>query len=686
MEFTPRMRKNAQTAYEAALASMVLLKNVSQTLPLAGTVAVFGMGQVETALHCAEFTPYHTVNVLDGLCACDAVRVDSLLAHKYRTAKLEKKALPWESLSMEELAGENDAALVVITRTEDEYDTKVSADELALIKAVSKAFEKVVLVINAPGYMEVASAAKLCGAVVFMGIPGQEGGAALADLLTGRRNFRGQLSQSWPVRRADFTKANTKKDIYCGYRWFDSAGVDLQYDFGYGLHYGASELTAVSVAVDDKDVVVNAEVTNTSESWAVSRAVQVYVSRPASRLPQPKQVFMAFARTGELAPGESQTLTVRFAVSSMACFSEDASAFVLEAGTYLVRVGFSARSTVVAGAMSLAREQVTAPVMPLDMARTDIRKAGPAFTYPGEAEEETLARNRAIRLAAWNVGKTALRRSRTPQACRPGEFTPTVTDVKLGAASVYELVAALSDKDLRKLVLEFGFCPTAVPGALGASADLREPYGIRPLTVAAGAEGLLLQRDIRDEETDKVIAHQYTTAFPAASLLACAWDTDVVTAVGRAVREEMKEYGVDLWLMPGADVLQGPGQRHAARCWSEEPLLCGLFAAAMAKAVPGAVLRAVSLDRNTEVSRRAYEEVYSRGFCIAAPYAKALLIPSERVNEAHCGEDTAQTRALFDSWRFGGMILADDERYSREPDRLMLEQSALRILRFMTGK
>lgn len=686
MEFTPRMRKSAQTALDAAAASMVLLKNVSQTLPLAGTVALFGMGQVDTALHCAEFSPYHTVNVLDGLCACDAVRVDGLLAHKYRTAKLEKKSLSWESLSMEELAEENEAAVVVITRTEDEYDTKVTADELTLIKAVSKVFEKVVLVINAPGYMEIASAAKLCGAVVFMGIPGQEGGAALADLLTGKRNFRGQLSQSWPVRRADFTKANSKKDIFCGYRWFDSAGVDLLHDFGHGLFYGAAELTAVSVAVDDKDVVVTAEVTNTSETWSVSRAVQVYVSRPAVRLPQPKQVFMAFARTKELLPGESQTLTIRFAVSDMACFSEDASAFVLEAGTYLVRVGFSARSAVIAGAMSLAREQVTAPAMPLSMSRTENRKAGPACTYPGEAEEEAAAGNRAIRLAAWNVGKTALRRSRAAQPCRPGAFTPTLTDVKLGAASVWELTAALSDRELSKLVLEFGFCPTKVPGALGASADLSEPYGIRPLTVAAGADGLLLTRDIRDEQTDKVIAHQYTTAFPAASLLACAWDVDTVTAVGRAVREEMKEYGVDLWLMPGADVLRGPGQRHASRCWSEEPVLCGIFAAAMARAVPGAVLRAVSLDRKTDITRRAYEEVYSRGFRLAAPYASALLLPSERVNEGHCGEDTAQTRALFDSWRFGGMVFADDERYSADADRLMLEQSAVRILRFMAGK
>lgn len=694
MEYTPRMRQNVQTALQAAEKSMVLLKNVSATLPLcpAGTeplpIAVFGDGQLDTALYCAEFQTYHTVSVLDGLCASKLVRPDGLLAHKYRSHRISKSGQPflWNSLSMEELAENNAAAVIVLTRTEDDYDPKLTADELALTETVSKAFQRVVLVVNAPGYVEIAPAAALCGAVVFMGIAGQEGGSALARLLTGQAQFSGQLAQSWPVHSRDFTVANGKKDIFCGYRWFDASAAELLYDFGHGLFYGAAELTAVSVAVDDKDVVVTASVANTGETWPVSRAVQVYATRPAGRLPQPKQVLQGFARTKLLNPGEEQTVTVRFPVSELSSFSEDASAFLLEAGLYLIRVGFSVRSTVIAGALRLQREQVTEPAMPLDMDRTENRVTGPVWTYPGETEEEKAAIAGAIRLAAWNVGRRSIRRSRPAQLCRPGQFPVTLTDVKLGAASVYELTAGLSDRELRQLVLEFGFCPSGVPGALGGSADLTEPYGIRPLTVAAGAEGLLLTRDLKDPETDQIIAHQYTTAFPAASLLACSWDPAVITAVGKAIGTEMKEYGVDLWLMPGADVLRGPAQRHGARCWSEEPLLCGIYARAMAQAVPGAVLRAVSMDRETKVTRRAYEEVYALGFAIAAPAARAVLLPAERLNGADCGEDTLQSRDLTDRWRFRGMFLADDERYTAEPDRLKLEQSAVKILRFMSGK
>ena len=208
MEFTPRMTENMLVAHGAAVSSMVLLKNVKSTLPLrpAGTeklpVAVFGMGQLRTACCCEEFQTYRTVNILDGLCASELVVPDGLLAHKYRNWRLSNpgKDYPWNSLSMEELAENNAAAIVVLTRPEEAYDPIINNDERAMLQAVSHAFERVVLVINAPGYMEVAPVADLCGAIVYMGVAGQESGAALAELLTGEALFQGHLTQSWPRR------------------------------------------------------------------------------------------------------------------------------------------------------------------------------------------------------------------------------------------------------------------------------------------------------------------------------------------------------------------------------------------------------------------------------------------------------------------------------------------------------
>lgn len=693
MEITPRMTRNMLTARSAAAGSMVLLKNIQDTLPLRPQgseplpVAVFGMGQVRTVFACPEFVPYHSVNVLDGLGASGLVRPDGLLAHKYRAWALSHPTgdLPWRSLSMEELAENNAAAVVVLSRDEDAYDPIINNDELAMIEAVTQAFPRTVLVLNTPGYMEAAAAAALCGAVVYMGIPGQEGGAALADLLTGEAVFLGHLNQSWPRRRAEFIQANQRLDIYCGYRYFDSFGTELLYDFGHGLTYGTAELAAIGVAVDRTELVVTAQVVNTGETWPVSQVVQVYVSRPAGKLPQPKYVLAGFSRTKLLEPGQSQQVEIRLELSDLASYSEASAAFLMEAGYYDVRVGFSARSAMVAGSLYLKSDALLAPVLPLAMERTENRPAGLAFTYPGEAEELRQARQRAIRLSGWNLKKTPLKRPQTASLCRGTDHPVRLEDVKVGTASLYELVAAMDDVTLRHLVLDFGLCPGGPEGALGASADLREDWGIPPMSLAAGADGLLLTREIVDPETGAVTARQNCTAFPASGLLGCSWDLALVTAVGAAVGREMAEYGVDLWLAPGADVLRGPGQRHNSRCWSEDPTMAGRYTAALAAGVSpygGAVLRSVSMEYQTKITLRAYLEVYSRGFALAAPTAAAVLIPTERLNGQVCGEDTDLSDLLRQRWKFKGLFLADDERFIREPTRLDLEQAALRILRF----
>jgi len=692
MEYTPRMTENMLVAHAAAVNSMVLLKNVAGTLPLrpAGSeklpIAVFGMGQIDTACCCREFETYRKVSILDGLCASHLVVPDGLLTHKYRNWKLNEpgKEFPWSSLSMEELAENNAAAVVVLTRTEENYDTIVNNDERDLVRAVAAAFDRVVLVVNAPGYVEIAPVASLCGAVVYMGVAGQEGGAALAELLTGEALFRGHLNQSWPMRRADFTLANQAADIYCGYRYFDTFGTDLLYSFGHGLTYGTAEIESVSVAVDDTDVVVSAAVANVGESWPVSQVVQVYASRPDGRLPQPKYVFQGFASTKVLDPGQVQTVTIRFPVGELSTFSEESSAFILEAGYYDIRVGFSARSTMVAGSLKLSRDEVVLPVMPMQMPKTQNRPTPKSFAMPGEGEEVAQARKRAIRLSSWNVPRVKLRKPRTPQLCRPAAQPVRLEHVAQGTANLYELVGGMESHDLRSLVLDFGFRPVSVPGALGASADLMDAYGIPAMTIAAGADGLLLKRDLKDEE-DNTIGHQYCTAFPAASLLGCAWDCELIAAVGAAVGREMKEFGVDLWLAPGADVLRSPSQRHASRCWSEEPVLCGVYTVAMAKGVEkygSAVLRSVSMEHKQTATQRAYQDIYSLGFAIAAPSAASVLLPTQWLNAEPSGEDTAQSEALCHEWKFKGMFLADDERFTAEPTRLQLEQAALKILRF----
>ena len=113
MEYTARMNEHALVSRAAAAGSCVLLKNVENTLPFAGTkdepvrVAVFGIGQIFTPTGLTGMEPWRKIGILDGLTAEPTVKPDVLLAHKYRAWALEHpdgSELPLGSLSMEEFA------------------------------------------------------------------------------------------------------------------------------------------------------------------------------------------------------------------------------------------------------------------------------------------------------------------------------------------------------------------------------------------------------------------------------------------------------------------------------------------------------------------------------------------------------------------------------------------------------
>lgn len=694
MELTSRMNHSALTARTAAAGSMVLLKNTGNTLPLRAEgseplpVAVFGVGQIFTACCSEQMQPWRTVNVLDALCAGGRVRPDGLLAHKYREwclAHAKNEEMPLSRLSMEELAENSAAAVVVVTRTPEDYRTVLTADECEMVRTVCAAFTRTVLVLNTPGWMELGELAQTLPAIVFMGVAGQEGGAALADILTGEVMPSGRLAHSWPLTLAQFDEAAGVMDGFCGYRWFDSFGRDVLYPFGYGLGYGRAELQSVSTGLDGCDVVVTAEVANTGSVWPVQEVVQVYFSTPAAAHGGAIYQLACFRKTRPLEAGEKQTITLRFPVTKMAVFRESASAFVLEEGYYDIRVGVSSRATYIAGSLRLTRSAVVQAITPMQMAdRPDRARTGAGFTYSGEGEELAAARKRAIRFSDRSLPRLSRKKGQEFTGCRPDGREHTLTDVLRGWCSPFQLVASMDDYSLRALVYDFGTQPSSVPGALGASAAL-ERYEIPALSIAAGSEGLHLQREIRNDETDKVVKRQNCTAFPSASLLACSFDPDLIRSVGAAIGREMSEYGVDLWLAPCVNLLRTPRQTGFAECWSEDPVVSGLCARAIADGVRpfGAPVLRSGAAEPAALSQSACRGLYALGFEIACGAYPAVLIPAAPVNGELCGEDGALARSMIVDWKFRGMFLADNERYTAEPDRVTLEKSALRILRLM---
>ena len=277
--------------------------------------------------------------------------------------------------------GAADAAIITIGRQagegidrDIETEFNLIPDERNLIVDVCNAFhaagKPVIVIINSGSVIETASWSGYPDAILCAWQPGMEGGNSIADLLTGKVNPSGKLTMTWPIAATDHASTknfpgnidpytfemmvgnrapipghaytNHEEDIYVGYRFFDTFNREVAYPFGFGLSYTTFDMTKPVVKVNGNAVAVSITVKNTG-SVAGKEVAQVYVSAPKGTLEKPAQELKAFAKTRELQPGESQTLTMTIPVRDLASFDEANSQWLTEAGTYTFRIGNSSR-------------------------------------------------------------------------------------------------------------------------------------------------------------------------------------------------------------------------------------------------------------------------------------------------------------------------------------------------------
>lgn len=396
----PDLKAHAAVTRNSATEGMVLLKNEGNALPMKEVkrVTVFGNTSydfIAGGTGSGDVNKAYTIDLMQGLSEA-GLEVNKKLADLYMSYKNYQNSITaasparggwfWGKAVLPEMpvsrpvidvqAQESDMAIITIGRQAGEGsdrtengDFTLSDTERQLITDVCNAFhlakKKVVVVLNMGNVLETASWKGMPDAILLAWQPGQEGGYSVADVLTGKANPSGKLTMTWPVNLIDVPSSanfpnvrsaanrprggNNKVEfqdytkhvegLNVGYRYFNTAQKEVSYPFGFGLSYTNFAYSKPSVKATKDGFVASVTVTNTG-AVAGKEVVQLYVSAPSGGLDKPARELKAFAKTRELKPGQSETLTMTVTNYDLASYNEATQSWEAPAGKYTL--GFAA--------------------------------------------------------------------------------------------------------------------------------------------------------------------------------------------------------------------------------------------------------------------------------------------------------------------------------------------------------
>lgn len=379
----PDLKAHALVSRRVADESMTLLEN-NGALPLKknARVALFGVSSYDLLVGgsgSGNVNRAYKVSLYDGL-RNENVRLNKAVSNKYLTyVKANKdnspenfwtvKVLPEPVIDEAEAATaakQSDVAIFTIGRMAGEGgDRKLEKGDYYLsdierqnLDVLCTAFhhqgKQVVVVLDMGGEVEMTDWKNEPDAILYAGLAGQEMGNSIADHLTGKVNPSGKLTTTFARRYQDYSSAKDfpssdgidgevryNEDIYVGYRHFDTDSIRPLYPFGYGKSYTTFEYSGFSVAVSGDSIIAHVTITNTGR-YAGKEVAELYVSAPQVSMKKPNKELRAFAKTSLLKPSQSETLTMTFAKSDLASYSNFDRKWILDKGEYKFIIAASA--------------------------------------------------------------------------------------------------------------------------------------------------------------------------------------------------------------------------------------------------------------------------------------------------------------------------------------------------------
>lgn len=662
----------------------------------------------------------------------------------------------------------NDAAVIVIGRgggeggdlTQDmtdvpgtaddraqagEHMLELNQDERAMIALAEENFDTVVVMVNASTTMELGDVQADTGvdAVLLIGSPGQSGYNAVGDVLNGTVNPSGRTVDLWS---ADFTADPTwanfgnfqysnvdspngpgyfvqyEEGIYVGYRYYETAAVEgfidydsaVVYPFGYGLSYTdfSWEVADERLGGTDGDIEVDVTVTNDGDV-AGKDVVQLYYSAPYTPggIEKSSVVLGDFAKTGLLEPGQSETVTLSFAVEDMASYDyETEAAYVLDAGDYTVTVQ-SDSHTVADGIEPIAYEvgdtivysgddhrasDLTAVTNQFDDVNAhfsdtaedgmivNFSRADFAGTFPTAPTAADLEASQDIidGFQAWDAAAAADELGADAEmpvtGAENGLQLIDLRGVEYDHPLWDDLLDQLEPSELTAVILNGAYNTGAIESLVKpATVDLDGPAGFSSFLNDAYAG----------------------TAYTSEVVIAQTWNKDLAHRMGEMIGEEALTLGANGWYAPALNIHRSPFAGRNFEYYSEDPYLSGVMAretsnGALTKGVYTFLKHFAMNDQETNrvnngistwANEQAMREIYFRAFEIPVKQVSgeisyiseddgtwstaevgqmAMMSSFNRIGTTWAGGSRAlQTTLLREEWGFQGFVITDFNLY-----------------------
>ncbi|MBQ8393655.1 MAG: glycoside hydrolase family 3 C-terminal domain-containing protein [Clostridia bacterium] len=607
---------------------------------------------------------------------------------------------------------ECDTAIYVLSRISGEGadrefikgDILPTETEIRDILELNEKCDRFMLVLNVGGVIDLSELSSVSN-ILLLSQLGTCTGDALADLLLGKSYPSGKLTTTW-ASESDYehiefgNKDDTRyrEGIYVGYRFFDMDARRVLFPFGYGLSYTEFDIKKPTVCQKNGTFTVNTRVVNMG-AYPGKEVLQCYISSPRGRLDKPLKELWGFAKTGELLPGESTTVSMELRIEDMASYDESTESYILEAGNYIVYIGNSSRSLNVAFVINLDSEAVVYKAKNLS-GEYDFDDPEPPLHKRRKPDSETpvftLSPEDMTYAEAYYIREEKIETK-----------IKELTDVSLAYLNVGHF------NPHGGILSVIGNASSQVAGGAGETTDELKDMGIPQIVMADGPSGLRLSREFYRDKKGKVHSlsesgipdsvleylpgilkkilklfvgksklpkdcsaeYQYATALPIGTAVAQSWSTDFATLCGDIVGDEMSRFGVHLWLAPALNIHRSIRCGRNFEYYSEDPVVSGKIASAITRGVQshrgcGVTVKHFCANNqetnrygnNSIVSERAMREIYLKGFaiCIKEADPVAVMTSYNLVNSTH----TAEHKGLIHDYLrcelgYDGLVMTD---------------------------